>query len=62
MEFAKNMPYGKRTKTVKILGISIYSVAVDVEVDEESLYNIMEKRFEEKMIKALDKAQGKIDA
>ena len=47
------------TKTIKILGIPVYSITTNIEVDEDALYKIMEDRFQKSMTKAIEKAQGR---
>ena len=47
------------TTTIKILGIPVYSVTTNIEVDEDALYKKMEDRFQKSMTKAIEKAQGK---
>ena len=46
-------------KTICILGIPVYSVTKNIEVDEDALYKKMEDRFQKSMTKAIEKAQGK---
>ena len=46
------------TTTIKILGIPVYSVTTNIEVDEDALYEKMENRFNKKMTEAIKKAQG----
>jgi len=50
------------TTTIKILGIPVYSIKTNIEVDEDALYKKMEDRFEARMISAYDKAQVKQNA
>ena len=45
--------------SIKILGIPVYSVTTNIEVDENALYEKMSSRFQEDMTKAIEKAQGK---
>ncbi len=45
-------------KTICILGIPVYSVTKNIEVDEDALYRKMENRFNKKMTEAIKKAQG----
>ena len=47
------------TTTIKILGIPVYSVTTNIEVDEDALYQKMEDRFQKSMTKAIEKAPGK---
>ena len=47
------------TTTIKILGIQVYSIKTNIEVDEDALYKKMENRFQKSMTKAIEKAQGK---
>ena len=47
------------TTTIRILGIPVYSVMTNIEVDEDALYKKMEDRFQKSMTKAIEKAQGK---
>jgi hypothetical protein len=47
------------TTTIKILGIPVYSIKTNIEVDEDALYKKMEDRFQKSMTKAIEKAQGK---
>ena len=46
------------TTTIRILGIPVYSVTTNIEVDEDALYQKMENRFNKKMTEAIKKAQG----
>ncbi|MHC4397572.1 MAG: hypothetical protein ACYS1A_18165 [Planctomycetota bacterium] len=46
------------TTTIKILGIPVYSIKTNIEVDEDALYQKMENRFNKKMTEAIKKAQG----
>ncbi len=49
----------KKTTSIKIFGIPIFSITRYIEVDEEALYKKMEDRFQKSMTKAIEKAQGK---
>ena len=45
-------------KTIYILGVPVYSVTKNIEVDEDALYEKMENRFNKKMTEAIKKAQS----
>ena len=61
-EDKKHISSNISTTTIKILGIPVYSVTTNIEVDEEALYKKMEDRFQERMISAYDKAKVKQNA
>ena len=45
--------------SIRILGIPVFSITRNIEVDEDALYKKMEDRFQKSMTKAIEKAQGK---
>ena len=55
----KRTPSNISIKTIKILGIPVYSVKTSIEVDEDALCKKMADRLEVSMIHAIEKLQVK---
>ena len=58
-ENIKRTPSNISTTTIKILGIPVYSVTTNIEVDEDALCKKMADRLEVSMINAIEKLQVK---
>ena len=48
--------------TYKFFGIPVFSITKSLVLDEKALYGRMEKKFEKRMTKALDKTLGSKNA
>lgn len=58
-ESKKLIPSNICSTSIRILGIPVFSITRNIEIDEDVLYEKMSSRFQESMTKAIEKAQGK---